>query len=207
MPVLRRVSYGVVLAGFGALVILSSVKGLREAFDSDDFPEALAVKLELLPVIFPVHMVTGASALLLVPLAYGLRRWPLYHRWIGGVAVADVAVAGITSLPVAWQAPVTRVSALGFAAQGCVWLALAARGVWMIRAGRTAEHRAAMLMMAAVMSGAVFFRLVLAFWAMLAHGAGFALFYACDAWAGWGLPLLATWLVLKRRDATILEKV
>ena len=61
-------------------------------------------------------------------------------------------------------------SALGFAAQGCVWLALAARGVWMIRAGRTAEHRAAMLMMAAVMSGAIFFRAYLAFWAMLAHG-------------------------------------
>ena len=202
-----------VLAGFGAHVILSSVKAFSEAFDSDDFPEALAVKLELLPVIFPVHMVTGALALLLVPLAYASRRWPRYHRWpvlhrwIGRVAVVDVVVAGITSLPVAWEAPVTRGSALGFAAQGCVWLALAARGVWMIHHRRTAEHRAAMLMMAAVMSGAIFFRAYLAFWAMLAHGAGFALFYACDAWAGWGLPLLATWLVLKRRDVIILEKV
>ena len=213
MPALWRVLLWLVLAGFGGLVIVTLVKGFGEAFSNDDFPEALAIKLELLPRIFPLHMVTGAAALLLVPLAYGLRKWPRWHRWpnlhrwIGRVAAADVAVAGVTSLPVALSAPVTRVSALGFAAQGCVWLGLLARGVWMIRRGHVAQHRQSMLMMAAVTSGAIFFRVYLAFWAMLAHGAGFALFYACDAWAGWGLPLLATWFVLSRRDVTILEKV
>ena len=194
-------------AAFLALVMATAWRGFGAAFDSDDFPEDLAVKLELLPRIFPLHMVTGALALLLVPLAFGLRKWPRWHRWAGRVAAADVVVAGVTSLPVALSAPVTRVSALGFAAQGCVWLGLLARGVWMIRRGRAAQHRQSMLMMAAVTSGAIFFRVYLAFWAMLAHGAGFALFYACDAWAGWGLPLLATWFVLSRRDATILEKV
>lgn len=172
-----------------AFVIMAAIKALTAAFLNDDFPEGLAIKVELLPVIFPLHMVTGGLALLLVPLAIALRRRPRWHRLAGRIAAADVAVAGVTALPVALVVPVTPWSAAGFTAQGCAWLALLALGIWHIRNKRVAAHRAMMVMLAATTSGALFFRIYLALWAIFAHGRHFDLFYACDAWIAWALPL------------------
>jgi hypothetical protein len=172
-----------------AFVIMAAIKAISAAFLNDDFPESLAIKVELLPVIFPLHMVTGGLALLLVPLAIALRRRPRWHRLAGRIAAADIAVAGVTALPVALVVPVTMGSALGFTAQGCAWLILLALGIWHIRHGRIAAHRAMMVMLAATTSGAIFFRIYLALWAIFAHGRYFDLFYACDAWIAWALPL------------------
>jgi len=172
-----------------------AVRGISESFDNEGFPEALAVKLELLPIIFPVHMVTGGLALLLVPLVLYLRgtRW---HRFVGRIAAIDIFVAGITAIPVAVVMPVTNISAAGFVAQGIAWIVLLGLGIWNIRGGRVASHRACMLMLAAVTSGALFFRIYLGLWKALAVSKNFETFYALDAWIAWGLPLIgvAIWL-------------
>ena len=47
-----------------------------------------------------------------------------------------------------------------------------------------------MVMLAATTSGAIFFRIYLALWAIFAQGKHFELFYACDAWIAWLLPLV-----------------
>ena len=187
-PVKRTLRWAI-LTAIAAFVIMAAIKALTAAFLNDDFPEGLAVKVELLPVIFPLHMLTGGLALLLVPLAIALRRRPRWHRIAGRIAAADVLVAGVTALPVALVVPVTLGSALGFTAQGCAWLILLALGIWNIRRGRIAAHRAMMVMLAATTSGAIFFRIYLALWAIFAHGRHFDLFYACDAWIAWLLPL------------------
>ena len=187
-PALRALRW-LILAALMAFVIMAAIKALSAAFLNDDFPESLAIKVELLPVTFPLHMVSGGLALLLVPLAIALRHHPRWHRLAGRIAAVDVAVAGITALPVALVVPVTMGSALGFTAQGCVWLALLALGIWHIRNGRIAAHRAMMVTLAATTSGAIFFRIYLALWAIFAHGRHFDLFYACDAWIAWALPL------------------
>jgi Predicted membrane protein (DUF2306) len=190
------------------LVMRTMVQGIISAINPGDFPEDLAVKLELLPVTFPLHMVSGALALLLGPAAWGLgelarRRggnWRAAHRWLGRLAAFDVLVAGLTAFPVSLVAPVTLVSAAGFCAQGAVWLGLLGAGLWHIAQGRVAAHRACMIAMIAVTSGAIFFRVYLAFWAILAQGRFFVVFYACDAWAGWLLPLaFATWWLCRNR--------
>lgn len=168
-----------------------------QSVDASDFPDSLAVKIEEMPLLFPVHMVTGALSLLLVPLALALRRWRRWHVPVARIAAVDVIIAGVTAIPVALIAPVTPWSAAGFTAQACVWLALLANGIRHIRHGRVAQHRAAMLMMAATTSGAIFFRLYLMAWAMLADGRHFRLFYGLDAWLAWLLPLLATWSLLR----------
>lgn len=57
-----------------------------------------------------------------------------------------------------------------------------------------------MLLMIATASGAIFFRIYLASWAILAQGKHFAVFYAWNAWnawLAWLLPLLGTALVLR----------
>jgi uncharacterized membrane protein YozB (DUF420 family) len=158
---------------------MAALKALTTAFLNDDFPESLAIKVELLPIIFPLHMLTGGMALLLVPLAIILRRRPRWHRLAGRIAAVDVMLAGVTALPVAWTAPVTLWSAAGFMAQGLLH----------IRARRIAAHQAMMVMLAATTSGAIFFRIYLALWAIFAQRHHFELFYACDAWFAWLLPL------------------
>ncbi|MGN6356285.1 MAG: DUF2306 domain-containing protein [Novosphingobium sp.] len=192
-----RALHWVILAGSAAFVTMVAVKAFMQTFDQDDFPEDLLLKVELLPVIFPVHMFTGALALVLIPVALLLRPWRKWHRLAGRIAAADILVAGLTAYPVALVAPVTRWSAAGFSAQATVWLIFLGMGIWNIRRGRPARHRACMLLMTATASGAIFFRIYLASWAILAQGKHFAVFYAWNAWLAWLLPLLGTALVLR----------
>lgn len=187
-------------SGAAAALFVADVarKAMTEAFVNDDFPEQLAIKVEQLPLIFPIHMITGALALLLIPLVISLRRHPRWHRLFGRIAAIDIATAGLTAFPVAWVGPVTAVSAAGFITQAIVWTGLLAAGIRHICNGRRAEHRRAMLLMAATASGAIFFRLYLALWAILSHRHGFELFYSCDAWIAWLGPLALTAYGLKR---------
>lgn len=181
-----------VIAPVAALVCYTAIKAVLAPLALDDFPESLAIKAELMPIVFPVHMVSGGLALILVPLAIAASTHPRRHRPLARLAALNVVIAGVTALPVALVAPVTAGSALGFAMQGIVWLALLALGINHARRGQTRQHRACMLLMAATMSGAVFFRLWLALWAIHGQPRHFELFYACDAWFAWLLPLTLT---------------
>lgn len=178
--------------------MVTAWKALRAPWLVDDFPESLAVKVELMPIAFPVHMISGGLALLLVPLAIAARRHPRWHRPVARIAALDVIIAGVTAFPVAVIAPVTTFSALGFAAQGMTWLVLLAFGIRHIRAGRVARHRACMVLMAATMTGAVVFRVLLALWALAGPVRHFESAYAADAWIAWLLPLTIAALALKR---------
>jgi Predicted membrane protein (DUF2306) len=188
----------VLLAPIAAFVIYVALRGISESWDNDGFPESLAIKLELMPIIFPVHMVTGGLALLLVPLALYFRR-TRWHKWVGRIAAADILVAGATAIPVALLYPVTKISAAGFATQGITWMVLLGFGIWHIRSGRVGQHRACMLMLAAVTSGALFFRIYLGLWKAVVGFKYFYYFYAVDAWIAWGLPLLAMGLWLRTK--------
>ncbi len=189
------ISRQLILGALGIFVTYVALRGISESWDNEGFPESLAVKLELMPLVFPLHMITGGLALLLVPLVLCLRG-TAWHKVAGRVAGVDILIAGITAIPVALDAPVTAISAAGFTAQAVAWLTLLSLGIWNIRKGRVAQHRACMLMLAAVTSGAMFFRVYLAFWKMLAGAKHFEAFYAVDAWVAWGVPLalMALWL-------------
>ena len=194
---IKRAASALILTAISAFVLYTAAKAFAAAFANDDFPESLAVKVELLPLIFPVHMITGALALILVPTALVLRRQRRWHRLVGRIAAADVLVSGLTAFPVAWVAPVTFWSAAGFSAQAATWLTLLALGIWNIRRRRIAAHRVCMVLMLAATSGAVFFRIFLALWAMTGPSRWFETFYACDSWIAWLLPLGVTGLWLR----------
>lgn len=202
---LRRAARALFLAAIGTFVAYTAAKAMAAAFANDDFPEALAIKVELLPLIFPLHMITGALALILLPLAVALRRRPRWHRLVGRIAAADIVLSGLTAFPVAWVVPVTPWSAAGFSAQATVWLCLLALGIAAIRRGRVEAHRTCMVLMAATTSGALVFRVFLALWAMFGTSRAFELFYSCDAWIAWLLPLAATALVLSRRTPALMR--
>jgi Predicted membrane protein (DUF2306) len=174
-------------------VTYTGIRAVFEAWDNDGFPEALAVKLELLPIIFPVHMVSGGLSLLLVPATILLRKTP-FHKILGRITATDILLAGVTAPFVAWAMPVTIVSAAGFTAQAIVWMGLLFAGIWNIRSGRIAAHQTCMILIAAVTSGALFFRILLALWVLFGDHHYFNQFYALSAWIAWGLPLLATYV-------------
>ncbi len=180
----------------------TAFKALNTTFAYDDFPEALAIKAELMPVVFPVHMFAGGLALILVPLTFSLRHRPRLHRIAGRITAADIVVAGITAFPVALVEPVTPWSAAGFTAQALVWLTLLALAIRAIRRGEVERHRAFMLLMIAVTSGALVFRINLALWAIFAQHRHYHLFYALDSWLAWALPLAITAILLNRAGET-----
>lgn len=200
---IRRLLGGALLAGIALFVILTAWKALIAPWQVEDFPEALYVKVELLPWIFPAHMIAGGLALLLVPLMIVLSRSSRRHRMLARLTAPVVLVAGLTAFPVALVAPVTRISAWGFAAQGAMWLALLGLGIWHARAKRLAQHRGCMLLLAATTTGAVFFRIYLALFVLWGHPRDYEAFYALDAWMAWLLPLIATAFFLKRTGASV----
>jgi uncharacterized membrane protein YozB (DUF420 family) len=194
----RRAATILIVPSIAGFILYTAWVAFASAFSNDDFPEALAVKVELLPLIFPVHMITGGLALILLTLAIALRRTPKWHRPLGRIAAIDVLVAGVTAYPVAWVAPVTFWSAIGFSAQATTWLTLLALGIRNIRRRRYAAHRTCMLLMTATAMGAVFFRVYLGLFAMWGPSRWFDTFYACDAWVAWLVPLAVTGAVLAR---------
>ena len=197
----RRAGLALIALAVGLFLVQTAWKALRAPWLVEDFPEALYIKVELLPWIFPAHMLSGGMALLLVPAMILASRRLSWHRTLARLTVPVIVVAGLTAFPVALVAPVTAVSAWGFAAQGLVWLVLLGLGIHHVRRGRIAQHRACMLMMAATTMGAVFFRIYLALFALYGHPRDYHLFYAVDAWIAWSLPLAATAFFLKRTGA------
>jgi hypothetical protein len=118
---------------------------------------------------------------------------------------SSTARNGITALPVALVEPVTKVSAWGFVAQGLIWMSLLCAGIYAIRKGDAARHRACMVLMLAVMSGAMVFRIALAAFAAWGDYANFNAFYAGNAWFAWALPLSLTLLWLRREQSDSLK--
>lgn len=196
----RSVVVSTLTAFVCCFVLYVALSALGQAFVNDQFPEALAIKLEQMPILFPVHMLAGGLALLLIPLAILARNRRKLHRAVGRVAAVDVSIAGLTAYPVAWVAPISPWSAAGFIAQSTVWMTFLALGIWHIKRRRRAQHRACMLLMAATASGAIFFRIYLALWALFGEQRHFEAFYSCDSWVAWLGPLAVTAFLLKRNS-------
>jgi len=149
-----------------------------------------------LPIVFRLHMGSAAIAIALIPAVILLRHRPKWHRRLGRIAVIFVVVGGATALPSAILSHATTMAQAGFLVQGVIWLGLIVAGVRAIRARDKSRHVTLMLAMAAVGSGAVWLRPLLA--AALALDLPYEISYAILAWAAWLIPL-ATMLWLRGR--------
>ena len=186
--------------GLGWLALLLagpvSAVALLEAFGGVPLPLALEGLAERLPLVFRLHMAASSLALVSMILALILRKGTLLHRWAGRSALLFVLAGGASGLPCALLSDAVWLGRLGFFAQGLAWLALAGLGWRSIRQGRVASHRALMLMMAAIASGALWLRalLVPVQWIVV----DFEAYYAALAWISWLVPLAATGIFIRR---------
>ncbi len=147
------------------------------------------------PIIFRAHMVSAALALLLLPVVIGLRKRGEFHRPLGRLLGGFVVIGGLTALPVAALSESAIAARAGFFVQGLVWIALLGGAYAAIKKRQISRHAHLMLAMAAVTTGAVWFRLITG--AALQLHLPFEASYAFAAWAGWLIPLV---LVLNSRN-------
>ena len=140
-----------------------------------------------LPVVFRLHMLSSAGALLLIPVVLALRGDAELHRRTGWVLGAFVVIGGLSAFPVAIWSHSSIAARAGFFVQGLVWLGLLAGAIIAIRQGDRRRHVLLMLGMAAVTTGAVWFRLITgtAIWLDWPFEAS----YAAASWLGWLVPL------------------
>ena len=168
----------------GIVALLSGLGLIRLPFE-------MFLLSEQVPIIFRAHMVSAAVALLLLPITISFRKRPDLHRVLGRTLGGFVVLGGLTALPVAIMSSSAPLARAGFFVQGLVWLWLLFQGWIAIRAGDRARHARYMLAMAAVTTGAVWFRLMTGS-AILLH-LPFEATYAAAAWAGWLVPLSLVW--------------
>jgi Predicted membrane protein (DUF2306) len=139
------------------------------------------------PILFPIHMVSSAMALLLAPLVVGLRQRPEFHRPLGRLLGVFVVIGGLTALPVAVLSHSPFAARAGFFAQGLVWLYLLGAAYVAIRNRNIRLHVHLMSAMLAVTTGAVWFRILTG--TAIALHLPFEPAYALAAWMGWLAPL------------------
>ncbi len=140
-----------------------------------------------MPVVFRLHMLSSAVALLLLPLVIGLRHRPSLHRKVGRVLGLFVIIGALTALPVAVMSHSSVAAKAGFFVQGLVWLGLLTSGLMAIRRRDRGTHARFMVAMAAVTTGAIWFRLLTGAAIMLELP--FEASYAAASWLGWLIPL------------------
>ena len=150
-------------------------------------PYEMFVLDQRVPVVFRLHMLSSAMALLMLPVVIGLRHRPSLHRKLGRVLGLFVIIGALTALPVAILSHSSDAARAGFFVQGLVWLALLTGGLMAIRRRDRVTHARFMMAMAAVATGAVWFRLMTGTAIMLKLP--FEESYALASWLGWLIPL------------------
>jgi hypothetical protein len=185
--------------GLAVVVLLVMPVGLVALFSGLGviaLPFEMYLLDQSLPVVFRLHMVASALVLLLLPAVYAARVHSPTHKTMGRVLGAFVVIGGLTALPVALFSHSSLVARAGFFVQAVVWIGFLWVGVNAIRHRDQAGHIVAMLAMAAVTTGAVWFRMITGTAILL--GLPFEPIYAVAAWAGWLIPLAFVGLYRQR---------
>lgn len=175
---------------------------LRYALPGMPFPMDLP-SLELSPRPFIVHAVSASLALVLGPLQFvpaWRARFPALHSWVGRAYVLSIAVAWLSSLPLAVNAMTGAVAAAGFFALGLAWVVTTGMGLGRALQRRLAEHRRWMLRSFALTAAAITLRIYLG--ASMAADIDEELSYPVIAWLCW-VPnaFVAEWY-LRRQGRT-----
>ncbi|MCL2716544.1 MAG: DUF2306 domain-containing protein [Alphaproteobacteria bacterium] len=180
---------GGVLVAYVGILIPVAWTGLELSLDGSTLPYPLAVILDRLPRVFPVHMAASALALALVPLAVLAWRWPRWHRPLGRLAALCVVTGGIAALAVALNSVATWSARLGFVAQAVTWLGTLGLGLWCIRQHNVKGHAGWMAQMVVLTLSPVLLRLMAAV-VVMNRPRDFDFYYAVIAWVCWLVPLL-----------------
>ena len=150
-----------------------------------------------------VHAVSASITLLTGPWQFiaSLRRtWIGLHRWTGRVYLAAVAIAWVSSVPLALGALGGSVSTFGFLGLGIAWIGSSGMGLSAILRGRVPVHQDWMTRSYALTLAAVTLRLYLVA-AVVLH-LPFVDAYRLISWLCWVPNLLVAEVIIGVRQQT-----
>jgi len=184
---LRAASW-VLLASFATAIGLYSLRYGLSKVPNTPLPNFIARPHWLI-----AHALCASIALILGPWQFiGRlhRRWPILHRFAGGIYVVAVLVAWVCSVPVAMDAYTGEVASIGFLALGAFWIVATLNAVKFLMRREFSEHKHWMIRSYALTSSAITLRVYLGF----AFGLHLPreLSYSSIAWLCWVPNLLAT---------------
>ena len=153
---------------------------------------------ETIPWSARMHIIPGGLAIMLGAFQFhtGLRnRWTNVHRFCGRAYVAMVLTGAVAGLLLAWHAPQSPATRLGFASLAFVWFYSGCMAYLAVRAGNIPLHRQWMIRSYALTLAAVTLRIQLAVYQEV-MGLTFKEGYAIVAWFSW-IPnlVIAEWLI------------
>jgi len=154
------------------------------------------LRFDAIPWSARLHIIPGGLALIVGAFQFhsGLReRWTNLHRNCGRAYVVFVLSGAVGGLLLAWHAPHSPATRLGFASLAVVWFYSGAMAYFAIRAGNIALHRQWMIRSYALTLAAVTLRIQLPLY-QGAMGMRFNEAYAIVAWFCW-IPnlIIAEW--------------
>jgi uncharacterized membrane protein len=182
--------HALILCLIGGVLLFAALVGAAALGEAAGFPsldEPLAILRQRLPVIFPLHMITGGLGLILLPWIILLRRRKRLHRLLGRAGLALLLAGALSALPTALASVATPLARAGFFTQGVLTAYFLAAGFRAIQRKDRVGHRQRMLCAAALASGAIVLRLMLYCAGSLELDPKAA--YAVIAWTSWGLPV------------------
>ena len=158
------------------------------------------IHFESIPWSARVHIIPGGLALILGAFQFhkGLRsRWTNIHRYCGRAYVVFVLAGAIGGLALAYYAPQSPATRIGFACLAVIWFYSGVMAYLAVRAGNIALHQQWMIRSYALTLAAVTLRIQLGIY-QSAMGLSFEESYAIVAWFSW-VPnlLIAEWFFIQ----------
>ena len=192
LPTLSTLAFGAVTAA--ALVV--GLLSLRYALPHPPAPAPLPNFVSQRGALV-IHAVSASVALLAGPwqfIANLRRRRPGLHRWTGRVYLAAVAVAWVSSVPLALGAVGGTLSTFGFLGLGAAWIGSSGAGLAAILRRQVGVHQDWMTRSYALTTAAITLRLYLVA-AMLLH-LPFVNAYRAISWLCWVPNLLVAEMII-----------
>lgn len=169
------------------LAILIGVYALSYFLITDLGDPDSKIRYDSIPWSAKLHIIPSGLALILGAFQFnsGLRkRWTNIHRNCGRAYVIFVLIGALGGLSLAWYAPHSPATRLGFASLAVVWFYSAGMAYMSIRAGNITLHRQWMIRSYALTLAAVTLRIQLPFYQGVV-GLSFDEAYAIVAWFCW----------------------
>ncbi|MCR9260089.1 MAG: DUF2306 domain-containing protein [Pseudomonadaceae bacterium] len=169
------------------LAIAIGVYALSYFLISEMGDPSFKIRYDAIPWSAKLHIIPAGVALILGAFQFhpGLRRkWTSIHRNSGRVYVILVSIAAVGGLSLAWYAPHSPATRLGFASLAVVWFYATGMAYRSIRAGDITRHKQWMVRSYALTLAAVTLRMQLPFYQAVL-GLSFDEAYAIVAWFCW----------------------
>ena len=173
-----------------SMVLLAVAVGayaLSYFFFTDMIDPEFKKRFDAIPWSARLHIIPGGLALILGAFQFhsGLRnRWTSIHRNSGRAYVVFVLTGAVGGILLAWYAPHSPATRLGFASLAVVWFYSGSMAYLAVRAGNIALHRQWMIRSYSLTLAAVTLRIQLPIY-QEAMGLSFHEAYAIVAWFSW----------------------